>query len=113
MTINPISPQPLPVQHAEEFVCVSAHPLLRQPIIVVLRPAETSRAPGQVFARVPGIAAHGIGAGNEAAVDDLLHILLEARNDLRRDVYFGRELAPWLRALLVFAEIVLVEEGAS
>lgn len=112
MTINPISPQPLPVQHIEEWACVSGHPLLRQPIVVALRSAESSDAPGQVAARVPGIAAHGIGAGNEAAVDDLLSIIAETRDILRRDVAFGRELAPWLQTLLAFAEIVLEEEGA-
>ena len=106
MTITPISPQPLPVQHVEEWVCVSGHPLLRQPIVVVLRPSD---GPGQVAARVPGIAAHGIGAGTEAAVEDLLGSMREARDELRRDVAAGMDLVQWLGALLAFTQAVLVE----
>lgn len=109
MTINPISPQPLPVQHIEEWACVSGHPLLRQPIVVALRSAESSDAPGQVAARVPGIAAHGIGAGNEAAVEDLLSTIAEERDELRRDVAAGMDLVQWLGALLAFTQAVLVE----
>jgi hypothetical protein len=62
-----------------------------------------------VAARVPGIAAHGIGAGTEAAVEDLLGSMREARDELRRDVAAGMDLVQWLGALLAFTQAVLVE----
>ena len=91
------------------WAIVEDHPALRIPIVVEVRRADWRVEPQSVVALIPGIAAHGIGVDQEAAIEDLLGSMREARDELRRDVAAGIDLVQWLETLLAFAQAVLVE----